>query len=66
MNKKQFTTFGALLFSGMLSLGIVQERMQCGWKVALIQLIFIFTGSTIFLQWLLVEGFTFFDNALEK
>ena len=56
-----FTWGGALLFGSMLSLGLLQEQMGYGWKVALVRLAFIFAGSTIFFQWFLIVCFTFLN-----
>lgn len=67
-NKRQYvyTWIGAFLFSGMLSLGTLQDLMEHGWKVAIIQMVFIFSGSVLFLQWALTQIFTLLDNADKK
>lgn len=57
-----FTWSGALLFGIMLSMGLLQEQLGYGWKVALVRLAFIFAGSTIFFQWFLTVCFTFLDG----
>lgn len=67
-NKRQYiyTWIGAALFSAMLSLGMLQEVLGHGWKVAIIQMVFIFSGSVLFLQWALTQIFILLDNTDKK
>ena len=64
MEKREwyFTWGGALLYGIMLSLGLLQEQMGYGWKIALVRLAFILAGSVAFFQWLLTVCFTFLDG----